>query len=166
MSDAGKLNSSGLAYWCRAAVSVRSADANFGVRGTIFWAEVSEPVANVTLSVTPGLITRRRLNLGRTQSRGLEIETEARLHKFWNLSGGYQFADASLVRFPANTALEGLMIPQVARHQFTFQSRYANPSVITVGLQGRASSSQFDDDQISFVSRPTTHVACVYLARR
>ena len=62
-----------------AGVSVRSPDENFGVRGTLFWAEVSEPVANVTLSVTPALITRRRLNLGRTQSRGLEIETEARL---------------------------------------------------------------------------------------
>lgn len=137
-----------------AGVSVRSPDENFGVRGTVFWAEVSEPVANVTLSVTPGLITRRRLNLGRTQSRGAEIETEARLHKFWNLSAGYLFADASLVRFPANTALEGLMIPQVARHQFTFQSRYANPSVITVGLQGRASSSQFDDDQNLFRLAP------------
>jgi iron complex outermembrane recepter protein len=137
-----------------AGVSVRSPHESFGVRGTVFWAEVSEPVANVTLSVTPGLITRRRLNLGRTQSRGLEIETEARMHKFWNLSAGYLFADASLVRFPAQTALEGLMIPQVARHQFTFQSSYADPSVVTVGLQGRASSSQFDDDQNLFRLAP------------
>jgi outer membrane receptor protein involved in Fe transport len=135
-------------------VSVRSPDENLGVRGTVFWAEVSEPVANVTLSTTPALVTRRRLNLGRTRSRGLEIETDARLHKVWNLSAGYLFADASLVRFPANTALEGLMIPQVARHQFTFQSRYANPAVITVGLQGRASSSQFDDDQNLFHLAP------------
>ena len=134
--------------------SIRSPKENFGVRGTLFWAEVSEPVANVTLSTTPALITRRRLNLGRTRSRGLEIETEARLHRFWDLSAGYLFADASLVSFPANTALEGLMIPQVARHQFTFQSRYANPSVITVGLQGRASSSQFDDDQNLFRLAP------------
>ena len=137
-----------------AGVSVRSPDANFGLRGTIFWAEVSEPVANVTLSVTPGLITRRRLNLGRTRSRGLEVETEARFQKFWNLTAGYLFADAALVRFPANTALEGLMIPQVARHQFTFQMRYANPSLVTVGLQGRAASSQFDDDQNLFRLAP------------
>jgi outer membrane receptor protein involved in Fe transport len=129
-----------------AGISVRSPDGHFGVRGTVFWAEVSEPVANVTLSVTPGLITRQRQNLGRTQSRGLEIETEARLQKFLNFSAGYLFADASLLRFPANTALEGLTIPQVPRHQFTFQLRYANPSVVAVGLQGRASSSQFEDD--------------------
>ena len=49
--------------------------------------------------------------------------------------------------FPANTLLEGLLIPQVPRHQFTFQARYSNPRVLTLGLQGRASSEQFDDDQ-------------------
>ena len=38
----------------------------------------------------------------------------------------------------------------MARHQFTFQARYSNPSIVTVGLQGRAASSQFDDDQNLF----------------
>lgn len=135
-------------------VSVRSIDEKLSVRGTVFWAEVSEPVANLTLSVTSALITRRRLNLGSTRSRGLEIEAEARLHKFLNFSAGYLFADASLIRFPAQTALEGLMIPQIPRHQFTFQLRYANPSKVTVGIQGRASSSQFDDDQNLFRLAP------------
>ena len=135
-------------------LSVQSFDEKLGVRGTVFWAEVAEPVANVTLSVTPGLMTRQRVNLGRTRSRGMEVETEARWHKFWSLSAGYMFVDASLVRFPANIALEGLMIPQVPRHQFTFQSRYANPSVVTMGLQGRASSSQFEDDQNLFRLKP------------
>ena len=55
-----------------------------------------------------------------------------------------------MVRFPANTTLEGLSIPQVPRQQFTFQVQYANPSIVTIGLQGRASSSQFDDDQNLF----------------
>jgi outer membrane receptor protein involved in Fe transport len=119
-------------------------------RGTAFWNEVTRPVANVTLQTTPALITRQRQNLGRTRSRGVEIETEARLNQFWNLTAGYLFADATVVRFPANTALDGLMIPQVARHQFTFQARYANPSIITVGVQGRASGAQFDDDQNVF----------------
>ena len=120
------------------------------VRGTVFWNDVTRPIANVTLQTTPALITRQRQNLGRTRSRGVEIEAEARLNEFWNLSAGYLFADATVVRFPANTALEGLMIPQVPRHQFTFQARYTNPSIITVSLQGRAASSQFDDDQNVF----------------
>ena len=55
-----------------------------------------------------------------------------------------------MVRFPANTALEGLIIPQVPRQQFTFQVQYANPSIVTIGVQARASSSQFDDDQNLF----------------
>jgi iron complex outermembrane receptor protein len=60
------------------------------------------------------------------------------------------FANARLTEFPANTALEGLLLPQVPRHQFTFQARYIDPSIVTFGLQGRASSSQFDDDQNQF----------------
>jgi outer membrane receptor protein involved in Fe transport len=42
------------------------------------------------------------------------------------------------------------MIPQVPAHQFTFQAAYSNPSIVTLSFQGRASSSQFDDDQNLF----------------
>lgn len=123
------------------------------VRGTLFWSEISGPVANVTLRTQPGLITRQRQNLGRTRSRGAEVEWDARLGEHWALSGGYLFSDARVVRFPVNTALEGLLVPQVARHQLTFQARYANPSVLTVALQGRASGGQFDDDRNQFLLR-------------
>jgi outer membrane receptor protein involved in Fe transport len=97
------------------------------IRGTSFWNEVTRPVANVTLQTTPALITRQRQNLGRTRSRGLEIEVEARLKNFWKLTAGYLFADAIVVRFPANTALEGLSIPQVPRQQFTFSGAVRKP---------------------------------------
>jgi outer membrane receptor protein involved in Fe transport len=120
------------------------------LRGTLFWTEVALPVANVTLRTTPALITRQRQNLGRTRSRGLELEMEARLATHWTITGGYLFADATVLEFPANTALEGLDVPQVARHQATFQVRYANPSGFTFGLQGRAAGNQFDDDQNRF----------------
>jgi outer membrane receptor protein involved in Fe transport len=113
---------------------------------TMFWTEITRPVANVTLSVTPNLITRQRQNLGRTRSRGIEIETEARLGRYWTISGGYLLADATVLEFPANTTLEGLRIPQVPKHQATFQARYTNPSLITLGVQARAGGQQFDDD--------------------
>ncbi len=119
-------------------------------RGTFFWSEVTRPIANVTLSFTPDLITRRRQNLGRTRSRGVEIETEARLTDSLTLSGGYLFVDATVLEFPANTILEGLLIPQIPRHQFTFQMRYTNPSRVNVGVQGRAVGNQFDDDLNQF----------------
>ena len=130
-----------------AGANFNSFNQKLNVRGTFFWTEITQPVANVTLTVSPTLITRQRQNLGRTRSRGLELEWDARLTNHLTVTGGYLFADATVLSFPVNTALEGLLIPQVPRHQLTFQARYINPSLITIGLQGRASSAQFDDDQ-------------------
>jgi outer membrane receptor protein involved in Fe transport len=120
------------------------------VRAALFWAEMTRPVANVTLTVAPGLITRQRQNLGRTRSRGLELEWDARLTNRLTVSGGYLLADATVLGFPVNRQLEGLRLPQVARHQLTFQARYVNPRIMTLALQGRASGAQYDDDQNRF----------------
>lgn len=117
------------------------------LRAQAFWMDVTRAVANVTLSVTPALITRQRRNLGRTRSRGFEAEGELRAGSRWTLSAGYLFADARVASFPADTSLEGLRVPQVARQQLTFQARYTNPTRLSFGVQARASSSQFDDDQ-------------------
>lgn len=117
------------------------------LRATAFWTDVTRAVANVTLSTTPALITRQRRNLGRTRSRGFEAEGEVRPAARWTLSAGYLFADARVASFPADTSLEGLRVQQVARQQLTFQARYTNPARLSFGLQARASSSQFDDDQ-------------------
>jgi outer membrane receptor protein involved in Fe transport len=133
-----------------AGIRVTANEDKLAIRGTAFWNDVTRPVANVTLLTTPALITRQRQNLGRTRSTGLEVDLDARFRQNWNISLGYLLADATIFRFPANQALEGLRIPQVPLHQFTFQAQYSNPSVITVGIQGRASSSQFDDDQNLF----------------
>jgi outer membrane receptor protein involved in Fe transport len=130
-----------------AGASVNALRQRLYLRGSFFWSELTRPVANVTLSVTPELITRQRQNLGRTRSRGVEIESEARITNTVSLTAGYLLADATVLQFPANRVLEGLLIPQVARHQFTFQARYANPSILTFAVQGRAIGAQFDDDQ-------------------
>ena len=137
-----------------AGISASAFEKRLNIRGTFFWSEIVRPVANVTLSVTPALITRQRQNLGRTRSRGLDIEGEARITSTVSVSGGYQFLDATVVRFPANTALEGLFIPQVPRHILSFQARYSNPRVLTFAIQGRAGSTQFDDDQNLFALDP------------
>jgi outer membrane receptor protein involved in Fe transport len=117
------------------------------VRAGLFRADVTRPVANVTLSVTPALITRQRRNLGRTRTRGFEAEFEKRLGGGWTVSAGYLFADARVASFPADTTLEGRRVPQVARQQLSFQLRHADRGPLTFGLQGRASGAQFDDDQ-------------------
>jgi outer membrane receptor protein involved in Fe transport len=133
-----------------AGASIARFNRKLNARGTLFWTEITRPIANVTLSVAPNLITRQRENLGRTRSRGLELETDARVSEHLSISGGYLFSDARVTSFPVNVALEGLLIPQVARQQFTFQTRYVNPKLLTLGFQGRAIGAQFDDDQNRF----------------
>jgi len=125
---------------------------SFKLRGNFFWTRVSQPISNVTLTVTPSLITRRRQNIGESKSHGLEIETEVRIKTF-NFSVGYLLANSRVEEFPANRVLEGLFVPQVARHQLTFQTRYARRGW-SLALQGRASSAQFDDDLNLFRLEP------------
>lgn len=119
----------------------------FSTRTVAFYNRITNPVSNVTLNATSSLITRQRQNLGSTVSGGFEAEAEARPTNSLTVSGGYLFVDARVKEFPANRQLEGLALPQVARHQLTLQARYARPSGLTFGIQGRFSSRQFDDDQ-------------------
>lgn len=125
---------------------------NFYLRGNFFWTEVSNPISNVTLSQTPNLITRQRQNVGKTRSRGFELENETRWKAF-TFSIGYLLADSRVIEFPANRNLENLRIPQVSRHQATFQTRYAKKDW-SFAFQGRAASKQFDDDLNTFELEP------------
>lgn len=140
-------------------------------RSVLFWMEVDRSVANVTLSITPGLITRQRQNLGRTRSRGLELEGTARLGSRWTLSGGYLLSEATV---ESGGELEGLRIPQVPEHQASLQLRFSDPGSGTLGLQARWTGDQFDDDRNQFplesfatvdalVSRPVGRVE-IFLA--
>jgi outer membrane receptor protein involved in Fe transport len=115
------------------------------VHTAFFWMQVSDPIANVTLTTTPALITNQRQNLGRTRSRGIEADLQWNLRKL-DLTVGYQFADATVISFSANPKLVGLQIPQTAPHQFTLQGRYRLPAGWVVAVQARALSSQFEDD--------------------
>jgi len=134
------------------------------IHTSFFWMELSDPVANVTVSTTPALITRMRENLGRTRSRGVEADAAWRFHRL-DLIAGYQFVDAVVTSFPANRALVGLEIPQVAPHQFTLQTRYSISGGWTVAAQARASSRQFDDDLNQFPLDSFFHLD-TYVSRR
>ena len=136
---------------------------NLYLRGNFFLTEISQPIANVTLSVTPNLITRQRQNAGKTRAVGAEIEAETRFRNF-NISAGYLLTDSRVVKFPSNRNLEGLLVPQTARHQFTFQTNYSKNNW-TLAFQGRASSKQFDDDLNLFRLEPYFQLDA-YAARR
>lgn len=114
-------------------------------RAAFFVTRISDAVSNVTVSVTPSLIRRQRRNAGRTRAAGLEAEAEARLGRV-RLTAGYLLTDAVVTNFPSDPALEGLRVPQVPRHQFTFQTRFDAPSGWDLAAQGRFSAGQFEDD--------------------
>jgi outer membrane receptor protein involved in Fe transport len=106
-------------------------------RLTLFFANVTDTIANVTLSQAPELITRQRQNLGRTRSIGAELDAEWRFRD-WRTSAGLLFVDATV----RDGELRGKRVPQVARVQATAQAMWKR-----VGAQLRWSSSQFDDDR-------------------
>jgi hypothetical protein len=75
------------------------------LRAVGFAYQVEDPVANVTLTSTPALITRQRQNLGETSSRGMELSASSVLfsHLRWQL--GYQYTRAIVQDFPADVTL-------------------------------------------------------------
>ncbi len=129
-----------------------------------FWSEVKDPVANRTLTVTPALITRRRENLGQTRSRGLELEIQQQVAANLSFTAAYQFVDPTVVSFPADRTLEGLLLPQIPHHQFSFGASYT-PRRWTFSFQGRFASEQFDDDQ-NLLPLDSFFTADAYISRR
>ena len=123
------------------------------VRGVFFWSDITRPVESVTLSVTPSLITRQRQNLGRTRSRGVDIDATLNVTPSLSINAGYEYADAIVTSFSANPALIGLWLPEIPHQQFTVQARYSNRSGsnplarFDFSLQGRAIGLAYDDDQ-------------------
>ncbi len=130
-----------------AGVDVNGFNHRLEVRGTFFFNEIINPVANVTLATTPTLITRQRENLGRTNAPGFEIDAAAHITNRLQLSGGYQYVDATVASSPGLVpSLVGRWIAQVPHNVLTFQAHYTYPSRISVSVNGRMAGMQFDDD--------------------
>jgi outer membrane receptor protein involved in Fe transport len=131
-------------------LSTRFLEDKLHLRGTFFWSQTVNPIANVTICQTSTTITRQRQNLGRTQSTGLELDGAYHVTSTVDISGGYEFVRATVLSFPAdpilNTSLVGNRLPQVPQHQFTLQARYWNPRRLMLSVEGRYSGNQFDDD--------------------
>jgi outer membrane receptor protein involved in Fe transport len=129
-----------------AGASLQEWNGRLTIRGDFFWSEIDDPVANVTLSTTPTLITRERENLGAIRAVGMEVSAELRLLRNVRLTGGYILTDSTVISFEANPALIGLQVPQVAKNQFNIQLSHAGKNW-TAGVQARYIGNQFDDDQ-------------------
>jgi outer membrane receptor protein involved in Fe transport len=124
----------------------------FESRATVFWADIVNPVTNVTLSSTPTLTTRERENLGRIRSLGGELDGILHISNTLQLSAGYQFTHAYVEN--STQAVVGKRVPEVPQHQLTWEARYWNPRRLMLSVEGRYASSQFDDDINTLVLGP------------
>ena len=116
------------------------------MRGDFFWSDIAEPVANVTISSTPVLITRQKQNLGESQARGFELAGQFQVTERVQVSAAYLFVNSTVLHFAANPALIGNFLPQVPQNQFSVQTSYSGRKW-SAGVQARFLGNQFDDDQ-------------------
>ncbi|MFQ5789516.1 MAG: TonB-dependent receptor plug domain-containing protein [Acidobacteriota bacterium] len=103
-----------------------------------FWNQLNDPVANVTLSVTPTLILRQRQNLGSATIKGVEAEGSYRFGGDWQMRAAYLYSDAVVDE-------TGLRLPQVPRHQGILALEYLGS--VEVRVEGRLAGEQFEDDR-------------------
>lgn len=121
------------------------------VRATYFWTEVNRPVTALTLSVTPSEIVNQRENLGQIRSRGVALNLESSPVPWLTVTGGYQYANATVTQFAQQPSLVGKWIPQVAHNTATMQASATKERLGTIRLLGTLSGRQYDDDANAFL---------------
>lgn len=88
-----------------AGVSWQGWEKRLTLKGAFFWSRIADPVANVTLTSTPTLITRQKENLGETQARGFELAGEWRVTPRIQITGAYLFVNSTVLSYTANPGL-------------------------------------------------------------
>ncbi|HEX8287072.1 MAG TPA: TonB-dependent receptor [Pyrinomonadaceae bacterium] len=124
------------------------------LRGNFFVAEISRPIVSITFTNAPNLITRQRQNVGETRSRGFEFDAEYAPIRNLRFSTSYLLVDSRVTGFPNNPDLIGKFLPQIPGQQLTFQTVYRPQEKLLFSLQGRISSSQYEDDLNSLRLHP------------
>ena len=134
-----------------AGVKVTGWNRRLDLRGTFFWSDIFDPIENVTIAMPPppAPIMEQKENLGRTRSRGVELDGALRVTRDWQFTAGYAYMQATVLSYPGNPGgidLVGLDVPQVPRNVFTWEARYWNPARLFADVQGRFVGRAFDDD--------------------
>ena len=124
---------------------------------TGFWNTLHDPISNVTL-VPPfpldcplGTVCRQRQNLGRTRSRGVELELRYTPTRAWMFWASYLYNESTVRAFPADPSLEGKRVPQVPKNMYTLGGQYLNPRLVNAAIIGRFVGNQFEDDRNQIV---------------
>ena len=135
-----------------------SPTATLHLSSTYFLNQLHDPVANVTIRTEPGFdrvfgtfvpqggSLRQRRNLNRVKVDGLELELSADLQEKVRVTAAYLFSNPRIKRNSGQTVLEGKRLAQVARHQGTIALAWEPKEHLTLRLQGRFATKQFEDD--------------------
>ena len=134
-----------------AGVQLAQPSRNAIVRASYFWTEVNRPVTALTISSTPTSTLLQRENLGQIRSRGISVDYEIAPLQWLIVTGGYQYARATVTRFDQVPALIGNWIPQVPRNTGTVQATVMKKRWGTLSAQVRGTGRQYDDDQNQFL---------------
>ena len=136
-----------------AGANITTLDRRLDIRGTFFWSDIVDPIQNVTINPTSNPVLRRKENVGRIRSRGIELDGVLHISRDIQISAGYDFTAATVVNYtvpPGEISLLGKRVAQVPQNVFAWEARYWNPRRIMVSVQGRFVGNQFDDDQNSY----------------
>jgi len=141
-----------------AGVAVQELHQRLQVRGTFFFNEIVNPISSVSCQVTPipsvcppptpNALTFVRANLGRTSAPGFELDWLGEITSRFQLSGGYQYVDATIISAPGQPSLENQWVAQVPHNVLTFQARYTNPARLSFSVQGRFIGRQLDTNKL------------------
>lgn len=140
-----------------AGVAVQELHQRLQLRGTFFFNEIVNPISSISCQVTPvpsvcppptpNALDFVRANLGRTSAPGFELDWLGQITERFQLSGGYQYVDATIISAPGQPSLENQWVAQVPHNVFTFQARYTNPTRLSFSVQGRFIGRQLDTNK-------------------
>jgi len=109
------------------------------LHASYFWTEVNRPIVAVTQTATVDL----RENLGQIRSRGLDLSWQSAPLRWVSITGGYQYANATVTRGPIDV---GNWIPEVAHNMASTQISLHRRQWGVVNATGRVSGHMYDDD--------------------
>jgi outer membrane receptor protein involved in Fe transport len=166
-----------------AGIALQGLNQRLQARASVFFNEIVNPISSLSCQVTPvpaicppptaNTLTFVRANLGRTSAPGIEVDWLAQISRRFQLSGGYQFVDATIISAPGQPSLVNTWVAQVPHNVLTFQARYTNPSLLSFSVEGRFIGMQLDTDQLpmagffvldAMISRKLPHGAEVFAA--
>ncbi len=132
-------------------VGVLGSYGDVSVRGTVFFSNLEDAIANITLTSTAAQITRQRQNSDSIRAQGAEFEVDARLNQRLSAAGQIVFTSSHFRGSKGTPAVEGKDVPQVPVVQGGFSLTFVDPRWVTASTQIRFSGEQYDDDLNEFI---------------